>query len=151
MDLEDCGRGQAAFEVHTSRSDLTGLRTDGRFTLELVALRLSLYSNQVDLLHLPAFELGLEEEVKGLMDLGFGPELKSMQAIGYRHMVNYLEGAWSLEDCKDLLARDTRRYAKRQYTWFNKDQSINWFDRGDAGKIFSYVEQYRLDINSQSG
>ena len=96
------------------------------------------------------FELGLEEEVKGLLNMGFGPELKSMQSIGYRHMVNYLEGDWSLEECKDLLARDTRRYAKRQYTWFNRDESINWFDRGDASAIFSYVEQKLSDCNSPS-
>ena len=96
------------------------------------------------------FELGLEEEVKGLMKMGFGPELKSMQSIGYRHMVNYLEGKWSLEECMDFLARDTRRYAKRQYTWFSRDESINWFDRGDASVIFSYVEQKISDCNSPS-
>lgn len=97
------------------------------------------------------FELGLEKEVKGLIDMGFGPELKSMQSIGYRHMVNYLEGRWSMDECRDTLARDTRRYAKRQYTWFNRDESINWFDRGDAHRIFSYVEQKFSDCNSPSG
>lgn len=87
------------------------------------------------------FDTGLEAEVRGLLNQGYGPELKSMQSIGYRHMVNYLEGRWTLEKCKELLARDTRRYAKRQYTWFGRDDSICWFNRGDATKIFSYVEQ----------
>ncbi|NNK58973.1 MAG: tRNA (adenosine(37)-N6)-dimethylallyltransferase MiaA [Desulfofustis sp.] len=93
------------------------------------------------------FEQGLEKEVLGLINRGFGPELKSMQAIGYRHMVNYLEGRWSLAVCRDTLARDTRRYAKRQYTWFNRDESITWFDKDDAGDIFSYVEQSLADRN----
>jgi tRNA dimethylallyltransferase len=97
------------------------------------------------------FELGLEKEVQGLINRGFGPELKSMQSIGYRHMVHYLDGRWSLEECKDTLARDTRRYAKRQYTWFNRDESINWFDRDDAGEIFSYVEQNLSDCSPPSG
>ena len=86
------------------------------------------------------FDMGLEAEVRGLINQGYGPELKSMQSIGYRHMVNYLDGLWNLEKCKELLARDTRRYAKRQYTWFGRDDSICWFDRGDDTEIFSYVE-----------
>lgn len=87
------------------------------------------------------FEMGLETEVRGLISRGYGPELKCMQSIGYRHMVNYLEGRWTLGQCNELLARDTRRYAKRQYTWFGRDDSICWFDRGDATQIFSYVER----------
>lgn len=97
------------------------------------------------------FEQGLENEVRRLLELGYGPELKSMQSIGYRHMVNYIEGRWSLDECVNTLARDTRRYAKRQYTWFNRDESIEWFDRGDANEIFSYVEQKFSDCNPPSG
>ena len=97
------------------------------------------------------FELGLENEVQRLINRGFGPELKSMQSIGYRHMVHYLEGRWSFEECRDTLARDTRRYAKRQYTWFNRDESISWFDRDDADEIFSYVEQNLSDCDQPSG
>lgn len=87
------------------------------------------------------FELGLEDEVRGLINQGYGTELQSMQSIGYRHMVAYLEGRWNLEKCRELLARDTRRYAKRQYTWFGRDESIRWFDRGNATEIFSFVEK----------
>ena len=87
------------------------------------------------------FEMGLEEEVRGLIKKGYGPELKSMQSIGYRHLICYLEGRWSMDECKELLARDTRRYAKRQYTWFGRDDSIRWFDRSEAREVFSYVEQ----------
>ena len=87
------------------------------------------------------FEQGLEKEVKNLIEMGYGPDLQSMQSIGYRHMVRYLEGTWNLAECREHLARDTRRYAKRQYTWFNRDEQIKWFDRDDAEAIFSYVER----------
>jgi len=87
------------------------------------------------------FELGLESEVMGLLDRGFGPELKTMQSIGYRHMIHYIHGDWTLDQCSENLARDTRRYAKRQFTWFNNDNSINWFDKTDSDQILSYIEQ----------
>lgn len=87
------------------------------------------------------FDLGLEAEVRGLLDRGYGTELKSMQSIGYRHMVHYIEGEWTLQQCRELLARDTRRYAKRQYTWFNRDESIRWFERDDSQGIFTYLNE----------
>ena len=71
---------------------------------------------------------GLVEEVKGLLDAGFGPQLKSMQSIGYRHMVGFLLGALSWDEAVETLKRDTRRYAKRQYTWFRADREMVWFE-----------------------
>lgn len=71
---------------------------------------------------------GLEEEVKKLLAMGYGPELKSMQAIGYRHMVAILAGKVDREEGIRLLKRDTRRYAKRQFTWFNADAEILWIE-----------------------
>lgn len=84
---------------------------------------------------------GLEEEVNGLLERGYGPELTSMQSIGYKHMVQYIIGDWTLEQTREFLARDTRRYAKRQYTWFNRDQSIRWFDRNEEENIISWVDR----------
>jgi len=80
------------------------------------------------------FAEGLLEEVRSLLDRGFSPELKSMQSIGYRHAVKLLAGEWDRAEAVRLMARDTRRYAKRQYTWFKKDPQIKWIepDRGDA-------------------
>ncbi len=71
---------------------------------------------------------GLEQEVKELLARGYSPQLKSMQAIGYRHMHNYLQHIWDLAETERLLARDTRRYAKRQYTWFRTNAELEWFD-----------------------
>jgi tRNA dimethylallyltransferase len=69
---------------------------------------------------------GWLEEVKGLLTR-YPPDLKPLQALGYRHLINYLTGRWSWEEALTLLARDTRRYAKRQHTWFGSDKEIRWF------------------------
>ncbi|MBT8361069.1 MAG: tRNA (adenosine(37)-N6)-dimethylallyltransferase MiaA [Deltaproteobacteria bacterium] len=84
-------------------------------------------------------EQGLEEEVQDLLARGYDPDLKSMQSIGYRHMIHYLQGDWNYEKLLEILSRDTRRYAKRQFTWFNKDNSILWFNSSDRLKIFKLL------------
>ena len=65
-----------------------------------------------------------------------------MQSIGYRHMINYLQGRWSLEEAARLIQRDTRRYAKRQLTWFRGDPEYVWIDSKDFGKIKEKVERF---------
>jgi tRNA dimethylallyltransferase len=70
---------------------------------------------------------GFLEEVKGLLDRGYGPDLKSMRSIGYRHMTEYLQGNIQWDEALRLFKRDTRRYAKRQLTWFRADPEIQWF------------------------
>jgi tRNA dimethylallyltransferase len=71
-------------------------------------------------------EQGWLTEVKGLLTR-YPPDLKPLQSLGYRHLINYLTGRWSWEETLALLARDTRRYAKRQLTWFGSDKEIRWF------------------------
>lgn len=85
---------------------------------------------------------GLEREVQDLLARGYGPELKSMQAIGYRHMCNYLARVWSREEVERVLARDTRRYAKRQYTWFRAMPDLQWMDAKDQEVIIKKVVQW---------
>jgi tRNA dimethylallyltransferase len=69
---------------------------------------------------------GLEQEVRCLLDRGFGPELTSMQSIGYSHMTAFVGGALTWEECLRTLKRDTRRFAKRQLTWFRSEPGIVW-------------------------
>ncbi len=87
-------------------------------------------------------EEGLLDEVESILALGYGPNLKSMQSIGYRHTVNYLNKQWTWEQTLELLARDTRRYAKRQYTWFNNDPDIQWFDVTDQDGVLAAVQKF---------
>lgn len=92
---------------------------------------------------------GLEEEVKELMSGGYGPELKSMGSIGYRHMVGYLNGDYDKPEMIRLLARDTRRYAKRQYTWFNKNEHIKWVDVENKDEVFEMVGNWRQGVQDK--
>ena len=71
---------------------------------------------------------GLIEEVEKLMKKGLTSEHQSMKAIGYRQILSYLEGDISKEDAIELIKRDSRRYAKRQYTWFKRYDFSKWID-----------------------
>jgi tRNA dimethylallyltransferase len=82
---------------------------------------------------------GLEQEVRGLLGAGYYAELKSMMSIGYRHMVNYINGIWNKQEMEGYLARDTRHYAKRQFTWFFNTVDIIWFDSKATTNITDYI------------
>jgi len=87
-------------------------------------------------------EAGLVQETEKLLRKGYSPNLKPMRAIGYRHMVAYLRGEWSMEEAIVNLQRDTRRYAKRQLTWFNADPEIEWVAPGDFDVILKRVRKF---------
>lgn len=91
----------------------------------LTCAREKLYQH-IDMRSELMIEMGLEDEVRQLRAMGFGPELKSMQSIGYRHMNAYLAAKYDRNEMLRLLARDTRRYAKRQYTWFGRNSELHW-------------------------
>ncbi len=74
-------------------------------------------------------EKGLVQEVEGLLKEGYGEDLPSMEGLGYRQIIGYLKGKYSREEAVRLVKRDTRRFAKRQLSWFNKDPRIVWLDR----------------------
>jgi len=71
-------------------------------------------------------ERGFIGEVKGLFKLGYGRDLRPMQAIGYRQIASYLHEDLSLEQTIALIKRDSRHYAKRQCTWFRADPGVYW-------------------------
>lgn len=73
---------------------------------------------------------GLVEEVRLLLDAGYGPDLASMQAVGYKEIARHILGRASLEEAVSLVVRNTRRLAKRQMTWFAADPRIHWFRPG---------------------
>lgn len=71
---------------------------------------------------------GLSEEVRQLLATGYGRELKAMRAIGYKQLAAHFAGECSLEEAVRLIKRDTRRYAKRQLTWFHSETDIIWLE-----------------------
>ncbi len=72
---------------------------------------------------------GLLEEVKKLRAMGCKKGMTSMQGLGYKEMLDYLEGKLTFEQAAELLKRDTRRFAKRQLTWFRRERDVIWLER----------------------
>ncbi len=93
----------------------------------LNAKRETIY-NRIDLRVDKMIDMGLINEVEGLMNLGYDKSLVSMQALGYKEIINYIEGRMSKEEAIEHLKRNTRRYAKRQLTWFKADSRIFWIN-----------------------
>ncbi|MBQ7097648.1 MAG: tRNA (adenosine(37)-N6)-dimethylallyltransferase MiaA [Clostridia bacterium] len=82
---------------------------------------------------------GLLEEVQGLRDMGIDRDTTAMQAIGYKEFLEFLDGRATYYEAVDKIKMESRRYAKRQLTWFRRNSGINWVepkDREELGKIF---------------
>lgn len=85
---------------------------------------------------------GLLAETQKLLSMGYTAHLKPMQAIGYRHMIAYCRGELAREDAVNTLKRDTRRYAKRQMTWFRADPEIVWSSPAAADDFHRRVDRF---------
>lgn len=73
-------------------------------------------------------ESGLIDEVKKLLEMGYTKDMISMQGIGYKEIIKYLDGEYSLDEAIEIIKRDSRRYAKRQLTWFRRYSDAKWFN-----------------------
>jgi tRNA dimethylallyltransferase len=82
-------------------------------------------------------EDGLIKEVKGLVK---HRSLKALKTVGYREILDYLDGKEELEKTVELIKRNTRRYARKQFTWFRKNNEIKWFDPKDKEAIFALIQ-----------
>ena len=84
-------------------------------------------------------ENGLIEEAKKLYEKR---SLNALNTVGYKELFKYFEGEWSLEKAIEEIKKNTRRFAKRQFTWFRKNDQINWFDHTAKSKsIISFLEE----------
>ncbi len=88
-------------------------------------------------------EAGLEAEVRRLKELGCTRDMVSMQGLGYKEMLAYLDGECSMEEAVYRIKRDTRHFAKRQLTWFRREKEVIWIDKPafsyDENQILSYL------------
>ena len=91
---------------------------------------------------------GLIEEVKSLIDKGYDKNLVSMMGIGYKEIIDYLEGNMDLEETVNILKRNTRRFAKRQFTWFLKDENVKWFSMDNLEEVDNTIKDI-LDYSSE--
>jgi tRNA dimethylallyltransferase len=89
---------------------------------------------------------GLEAEVKGMVLKGYGGDLISMQALGYKHFIDYFNGKTTYDETVALLKRDTKRYAKRQFTWFRREPDAEWVDITGLEKSADIAAQIKKTI-----
>ena len=121
---------EAAEEGHKVKDFATELQPTKDYSYRLIGLtrdRAELYdriNQRVDML----VDMGLLEEVKGLLDMGLSEVDISMKGIGYKEIIGYYHGEYDLEEAIRLVKKNTRRYAKRQLTWFRRYEDMQWFD-----------------------
>lgn len=112
------------------------------YNLNMIGLNMDrekLYSrinSRVDIM----IEKGLVKEVENLLANGYHKDLVAMQGIGYKEIVSYLEGDMTLDSSIELIKQKSRNYAKRQLTWFRRDDRIKWFDLGDFSDLNILVD-----------
>ena len=102
--------------------------------------RAHLYQNidkRVDLM----IEQGLVGEVQKLKDMGFHRDMVSMQGLGYKEILDYLDGKTTLEEAIYIIKRETRHFAKRQLTWFRRERDVIWFDK----QTYNYQDEKILN------
>ena len=88
---------------------------------------------------------GLVEEVTWLKNQGYTKDMVSMQGLGYKEILSYLEGECTLEEAIYILKRDTRHFAKRQLTWFRREQDVIWLDKQsypDTASLLTKIQEY---------
>jgi tRNA dimethylallyltransferase len=89
------------------------------------------------------------QETRSLLDRGYGRQLGAMKGLGYRHVAAHLSGEYDYAEMVRLFKRDTRRFAKRQMTWFRKEPGVRWIAVGQdeplertVRRIVSLIEQF---------
>ncbi len=87
-------------------------------------------------------EHGLLDEVKHFYDLGLNRRTTAMQAIGYKELFDYLDGSCSLNDAVEKIKMESRRYAKRQLTWFRRNEAIDWVSIDNMAEIFDKCNDF---------
>ncbi len=89
---------------------------------------------------------GLVEEVRALREAGCGRDLVSMQGLGYKQLLAWMDGEYSYEEALRLIKRDTRHFAKRQLTWFRRERDVIWIDKADYGDDEERILDDMMDI-----
>ena len=103
-------------------------------------------NHRVDLM----LEAGLVEEVRRLKEAGYGKNLVSMQGIGYKEVLDYLDGKMTLEETADQIKKDTRHFAKRQLTWFGREKEVIMIDK-DKYETEECILEHMLGILKEKG
>lgn len=136
--------GKPITHLQRNQEPLSGFRV---LKVGLTMARQELY-DRIDRRVESMFEKGLVDEVKQLLKTDYLPNCKGFEALGYRHVVAYLQGRLDHRTAIEYTQQDTRRYAKRQLTWFRRDKEIHWIH--GSGEQPETLEQF-LKICTQAG
>ena len=111
--------------------------------------RAELY-HRIDRRVLKMLDDGLLQEIQALLDEGIAEDCTAMQAIGYKEFVDALKGRTTIQESTELVQKSSRHYAKRQLTWFRRNQNINWLIRSDGennGEILIRARQFLREFD----
>ncbi len=145
VDLQNYKRVLHALEICSITgkpfSDIrTGIRKERPFNIVKIGLnrpRSELYeriNSRVD----EMMAEGLLEEARQFYEFRY---LNTLNTVGYKELYEYLDGNWPLDFAVNMIRQDSRRYAKRQMTWFNRDKEIHWFHPDMDNAIFDYIDK----------
>lgn len=110
----------------------------------------TLYQN-IDLRVDEMMQAGLLDEVRRLRENGCTRDLVSMQGLGYKEMIDYLDGKYDLTEAVRVLKRDTRHFAKRQLTWFRRERDVVWLDKQSFGHDRRKLLDYMMEVLKEKG
>jgi tRNA dimethylallyltransferase len=130
--------GQAFSSAHTALHEQREFRTlyfAPKHDREELYRRINTRTEQM-------FAGGIIEETEAVLAMGYAPELNSLNTVGYKECIAFLRGDLSREDALRLTQQNTRRYAKRQLTWFRRNDTIHWFDESPKNFAKNIKNQY---------
>ncbi len=119
--------GRAISEIHSEDTAMRSKQTTSHMLIALRRDRAHLYQRIEERVE-AYMGLGLLAEVERLLIAGLSEDVPAMRGLGYRQLIPHLKGLQSLDEAVSILKRDTRRFAKRQMTWFRADENIQWID-----------------------
>lgn len=148
LDLQNYKRVLHALEVCTQTGQpfsalRTGVKKERSFRILKIGLnrpRAELYE-RINLRVEQMMALGLLEEAKAVFP---HRHLNSLNTVGYKELFEYLDGKWSLEFAIQMIQQNSRRYAKRQLTWYRRDADIHWFHPDEVSSILNLIEETRM-------
>jgi tRNA dimethylallyltransferase len=119
------------FDLQRYQAIKIGLKMERKALYRRINLRVDAMLNE-----------GLLDEIKKLLEMGYQPNIKSMQALGYRHMIRFITSKLSYDEAVQTLKRDHRRYAKRQMTWFGADKEIHWLTPDQKKTALKLIQDF---------
>lgn len=145
VDLKNPKRILHALEIfYTTGTKYSTLRTNQKKTRDFAIVKIGLNTERT-ILHsrinervIQMIASGLVEEARSVYPFR---KLNSLNTVGYKELFDYFDGLISLEDAIELIKRNTRRYARRQLTWFRKDNTITWFEPTQLEEIIAFAKR----------